>query len=140
MNKQRVIIPFLLPSKKNSMEIRFNPTFWKLIKKIVNQFRVGGKVPYWIGPSERVKSFENNAALFIRSKIKKLPKRAAINILVYTKSIKQDTDNILGCIGDAVQKAVPGFNDNQFWDWHIKRRIDKNNPRIELIVKEFIDD
>ncbi len=144
----RVEIPWGVPSKKNRYVIRFNPKFWDLIKPLVERLRkAGAKRLYWVSPDDDVKRFEDNASWPIKSELLNFQKKGGdlsifagnveVNCVVYMKNLRKDTDNTTGCIGDALEKGLRGFNDRQIKKWVIEKRVD-NNERVVVEIKEYM--
>ena len=113
-------IPFRLPSKKNSYEIRFNRFFWRMIKPFVASFkRRAASSPYWIGPSREVRDAEIQIAWIAKGAIKKpMAGDLIVTILFWGKL---DVDNAPGVILDGIEKSGRIKNDRQVTEIKMKR-------------------
>lgn len=142
--RYKVEIPWGVPSKKNRYQIRFNPKFWDLIKPLVDDLRKqGAKRLYWVSPDREVERFESNAswpikAGFVNFKhnggdISIFNSDVEVHVIVYVKDMRKDTDNVLGALGDALQKGISGFNDRQIRKWVIEKRQDT----VERVIMEI---
>ena len=140
MKPIRIEIPWGVPSKKNSYEIRFHPAFWQAVSGIAAKLKAQGiKKLYWIGPSKEVKQFESNASWAIKAKRPRLQDEIVIvRPNVFVRNSRCDTDNLAGCIGDALQLGIPGFNDNRIKRWEIEKFVDKRE-RVELEITTIED-
>jgi len=137
METIKIEIPWGVPSKKNSYEIRFHPSFWNQVAHIVAKLKGSSGINkmYWIGPSKKVKQFENNASWAIKAVRPRIDgEMVEVVADVYVRNARCDTDNLLGCIGDALQLGIPGFNDRQIKRWTVEKFVD-NRERVELVIK-----
>lgn len=113
-------IPFRLPSKKNSYQLRFLPSFWKRIKPIAEVFkRQGARAPYWIGPSQEVVDAETQIAWIAKVAIKKAMSGDLIVTILFKG--KMDVDNAPGVILDGIEKSGRINNDRQVVEIRLKR-------------------
>jgi Holliday junction resolvase RusA-like endonuclease len=60
--------------------------------------------------------------------------RLKATVIVYYRTLHSDLD--VETFFDAMQGFVYA-NDNQIWEKHLIRRIDKDNPRVEVVVEEI---
>jgi Holliday junction resolvase RusA-like endonuclease len=138
MKRIKIEIPWGVPSKKNSYEIRFSPIFWQSVRGIVEKLKKQGlNKLYWIGPSKEVKQFESNASWAIKAERPQVTSEIVIvRADVFVRNPLCDTDNLTGCIGDALQLGIPKFNDRQIKRWEIEKVIalDKRE-RVELEIE-----
>lgn len=63
----------------------------------------------------------------------------AINVSVFRPAKRGDLDNYLKIMLDALE-GVLYENDNQITEIHAFRYDDKDNPRVELVAYEDLDD
>ena len=136
----KVVIPWGVPSKKNSYEIRFHPTFWQQVAHIANRLKGHVKRIYWIGPSKEVVKFEKNASWCFKDyscrPLADPEKRWEVRANIFLTNDGKDTDNCLGCIGDAMQQGIHGFNDRRIKRWIVEKFVD-GRERVELEIREI---
>lgn len=139
MNRIKIEIPWGVPSKKNSYEIRFHPSFWQQVAGIAKRMKNGGMAKlYWIGPSKEVKQFESNASWAIKAERPRITdgQMVVVRALVFVRNPLCDTDNLTGCIGDALQLGIPNFNDRQIQRWEIEKVVASDKrERVELEIE-----
>jgi len=143
----RVEIPWGVPSKKNKYLIRFHPTFWNLIKPLVERAKdAGAKRLYWVSPADDVKRFEENASWPIKSELLNFQRKGGdlsvfagdveVRAVVYVKNYRKDTDNTTGALGDALEKGLRGFNDRQIKRWVIEKRV-SDVEKVDIEIFRF---
>ena len=64
--------------------------------------------------------------------------RLSLHATVYQKDMLRDLDIELLC--DALQKSGVIQNDRAIWEKHAIRKIDKENPRVEFVLRPFSGD
>jgi len=64
--------------------------------------------------------------------------RLSLTATVYQKDMRRDLDIELLC--DALQKSGVIQNDRAIWEKHAIRKIDKENPRVEFVLRPFSGD
>lgn len=60
-----------------------------------------------------------------------------VDMVIYAKNRRKDFHNMQSAIMDALQFAGIVKNDRIITEWHGKGFIDKNNPRVELEIREI---
>jgi len=122
------IIPLMLtiygnvPSKNSSRQLIWNK-------------RTGR--PMIISSKETIQ-YEKDFAIQIRKEYKNRfskDDRLEIKIDWYASNYRSDIDNIPKVILDCLQKNEVIYNDNKIDKLVIQRYLDKDNPRVEIIIK-----
>jgi len=122
-NKKQVIFGNV-PSKSNCY-------------KIITVISQTGKHYSSLGKTERLKKYEKD--FFIQCNVyrnKLIKGYLNFDIDVYYPSQRSDLDNSLKVILDCLQKVKAFENDNKVTDIHIRKFLDKANPRVEFSLKE----
>ena len=130
-----VDIPWNVPSKKNSYQVRFSKVFWQRISGSAFLFRQSGQKTYWIGPSKKIKDFERNMATYFALKCPDFGKMP-VGISITTGQ-RNDVDNLPGAILDALQKSGRIHNDKQVQILTVKRikKREETTVRISSITQ-----
>src|SRR3990167_8976272 len=50
----------------------------------------------------------------------------------------RDIDNLLKLTGDAIQESGIVKNDADIWEWNVKKNLDREKPRMELEILEYV--
>jgi len=85
--------------------------------------------------SEEARVFEASAALCLRHVDTPINGAVCVRLVVYFPTKAGDLDNRAKCVLDCLQ-GVAFANDNQVTELHMLRRVDKHNPRVEVVVSE----
>ena len=51
---------------------------------------------------------------------------------------KRDLDNLLKLTGDAIQESGVVRNDADIWEWNVKKKLDREKPRMEVEILEYV--
>ena len=98
---------------------------------------------YWVYTGKRVatspeaKAYKEAVGLLVNCPM--IYGRVAINVSVFRRAKRGDLDNYLKVMLDALE-GVLYENDNQITEIHAFRYDDANNPRVELLAYEDLDD
>lgn len=98
---------------------------------------------YWVYTGKRVatspeaKAYKQAVLLLAPKNI--IHGRVAVNISVFRPAKRGDLDNYLKVLLDALE-GVLYENDKQITEIHAFRYDDKENPRVELLAYEDLDD
>jgi Holliday junction resolvase RusA-like endonuclease len=65
--------------------------------------------------------------------------RLEVYMIWHTDSFRQDIDSPAKIVFDCCQKNKIIFNDNKIDKYFIERKIDKVSPRIEIKIKEIVE-
>lgn len=129
-----IVIPGRGPSKANTYEIRIDPSLWQIIRPLVEQWRAKTKKrPFWISPSDAVKSYEQLVAHHVTASEKfKFEGPLALEIAVYGSRL--DVDNQVKAIQDGIQQSGVIKNDNQFTKLNVEKFADSDS-RVEIRIR-----
>lgn len=122
---------FKIPSKSNCYTIRFAPAFWH---QIAHFARAMGR-PYWIAPTDEVKTAQEVIALQARVSIRaQFTGEVELNIAAYGAF---DADNALKIILDSLQDAGIVKNDRQVRKITIERDYTRKRSGFACTVREI---
>ena len=81
---------------------------------------------------------ENVATLAIMQRVPKIPKptEVCVTILWYREALRGDLDKRYSIMLDALQ-GIAYDNDSQIAEIHATRHLDRENPRMEVIVSRL---
>jgi len=98
---------------------------------------------YWIYTGNRVATSPEakayKQAVKLLSPVTIITGNVAVNVSVFRPAKRGDLDNYLKVMLDALE-GVLYENDNQITEIHAFRYDDKENPRVELVAYEDLDD
>jgi len=98
---------------------------------------------YWVYTGKRVatsseaKAYKQAIRLLVPRDL--IGGRVAVNVSVFRPAKRGDLDNYLKVLLDSLE-GVLYENDNQITEIHAFRYDDKDNPRVELVAYEDLDD
>lgn len=88
--------------------------------------------------SKKVKDYEKEFGKYIRKQDKVLGKwegGLCIQITAWMKDRRQDLDSVPKVILDELQRNGVIRNDNQVSELYVQRHIDKENPRVQIMIR-----
>ncbi len=120
MEKYTEIIYGKVPSKSNSYKI----------------VTIGGHAS--LCKTKQLVEYERNFYLQCKSRDVNLNKPFKLSVDVYYNSNRPDLDNALKVILDCLQSCKTITNDRNCVNISARKFLDKNNPRIELLIEEIL--
>lgn len=118
-----------VPSKKNRYEVRLSKPFLSALMRS-GLLKAFPGVKWWVAPARAVEDFELMLAWEFKRALRDYGGESIeLNVVVGGK--RQDLDNVLGCILDALQKSGRIANDKQVREIHVCR-----NPEVKGVVIE----
>ncbi len=133
---------FNVPAKSNSLEIKFNPNFWRMIADTVRNFRAGmawkktrGGNPYWIAPTKDVQVAQESIAWRAKEFIRKdITGPVELRIEAFGP---QDIDNLVKVIMDGIQDSGRMKNDRQVVKLSVERTFSTKRRGFTVEVIEL---
>ena len=128
----KIIIPGLIRNKANNYQIRINPSLWKRIRHVVEQWRrETRKAPWWIAPSEEVKAYEQEVAWRVKAaETRSFTNGEPLQLILTLIHSRLDIDAVKAVL-DSIQASGRIKNDRQFELLIVRRRKGKE-PAIEI--------
>ncbi len=128
-------IPGKLTNKANTYVIHVHPSLWKLIRILVEKWKVTTHLgPWWIAPSEEAKNYEAEIAWRVLA----AEKREWLNdepLTLTIRLVKQRHDvDAVKAILDGIQKSGRIKNDKQFRRIVIEH-VDGKTAAVELEIE-----
>jgi len=92
--------------------------------------------------TKEAKSWQEEAAweLKLSARGQKIPlDRIGVTMEVFfPDNRKRDIDNLLKLTGDAIQESGIVKNDADIWAWNVRKDLDREKPRMEVEILEYV--
>lgn len=135
-----VIIREKVVNKANNYEIRINPSLWRDIKGMVGLWRSrNGRVrPWWIGPSDETKTFQELVAWAVKVQCKERFGKEEVAVAINLINQGVDVDALKAAI-DGIQDSGVIENDRQIKNLSVVSvKRDGHGPSLEIAITRLV--
>ena len=120
-----------VPSKKNRYEIRFHPRVLSAVSQVLPYLK-GVKRRWWIGPSKAVREAEQLLAWEFKRAIPR-DLVGPVSLEVVLGGRRQDVDNVLGCVLDALELSGRIPDDRVVEEARVRRDPGLKGVRVRVL-------
>ena len=117
-----------IPSKKNQMEVKWNPRAFRAVVQILQHFP---KPWFWVSPKKAVGEAEELIAWKAKGSIKK-ELAGEVKCSIWIQGKRQDIDNVVGAVFDGLEQSGRIKNDRQIEELHVYRHGPGVGIRVEV--------